>query len=343
MADLLDGSQVREPGDEMEAVPASTTEARPNSVPIEALRLGESPRLVEPDRQHVETLAQMDEPLPPILVHWPSMTVVDGAHRLIAARLRDQQAIEVCYVEGDRESVFVAAVKANSAHGLPLTLADRTAAAARIVRSYPAWSNRVIAGITALAASTVGAIRERESAGEQLGSRVGRDGRVRPLSTAAARELAGTLLTEQPGASLREIATAVGLAPATVRDVRERMKRGQGAAPAKELAKATGGRGTTAAVTGKVVASRRLPGWDGRDVAQPLQIVERLRRDPSLRFNEARRELLRWLGSHATGIAEWHGFAKQVPPHATVAVAAFARACARNWISFAEELERRSA
>ncbi|MGW3572434.1 hypothetical protein ACWDSL_52820 [Streptomyces sp. NPDC000941] len=285
----------------------------------------------------------MDEPLPPILVHWPSMKVVDGAHRLLAAHLRDQQAIEVRYVEGDPESVFVAAVKANSAHGLPLTLADRTAAAARIVCSYPAWSNRVIAGITALAASTVGAIRERESAGEQLGSRVGRDGRVRPLSTAAARQLAGTLLTEQPGASLREIATAVGLAPATVRDVRERMKRGQGPVPAKELAKATGGRGTTAAVTGKVVASRRLPGWDGRDVAQPLQIVERLRRDPSLRFNEARRELLRWLGSHATGIAEWQGFAKQVPPHATVAVAAFARACARNWISFAEELERRSA
>lgn len=47
------------------------------------------------------------------------------------------------------------AVQANVAYGLPLTLADRTAAPARIVRAHAEWSDRMIAGFVGLAPKTV--------------------------------------------------------------------------------------------------------------------------------------------------------------------------------------------
>jgi hypothetical protein len=48
----------------------------------------------------------------------------------------------------------------NIAHGLPLTRADRTAAAARVVHSYPQWSDRMISTVVGLSAGTVAKVSQ---------------------------------------------------------------------------------------------------------------------------------------------------------------------------------------
>lgn len=55
-------------------------------VRISALLPGDSPRTEGIDGEHVARLAAVDERLPPILVRRSDLAVVDGRHRLRAAR-----------------------------------------------------------------------------------------------------------------------------------------------------------------------------------------------------------------------------------------------------------------
>ena len=70
------------------------------------------------------------------------MRVIDGTHRLRAALLRGVDVIDVLYFDGPDADAFVLAVELNHTHGLPLSRADRTAAAERIIGSHPDWSDR---------------------------------------------------------------------------------------------------------------------------------------------------------------------------------------------------------
>src|SRR5258707_731891 len=114
------------------------------AVAAASLRPADTPRLGGENLDHVKALAEVGDCWPPILVHRQTMRVIDGMHRLRAARLRGQTTIEVQFFDGDDDEAFVAAVKANVAHGLPLTLTDRKAAATRIIGSQPQRSNRRI-------------------------------------------------------------------------------------------------------------------------------------------------------------------------------------------------------
>ncbi|MFD0855543.1 ParB/Srx family N-terminal domain-containing protein, partial [Actinomadura adrarensis] len=102
-------------------------------ISISALLPGDSPRLGGLDEEHVQRLAETETTLPPILVHRGTMRVIDGMHRLRAAAQAGHKEIQVEFFEGSEEEGFIRAVKANIVHGLPLTLADRRAAAARIL------------------------------------------------------------------------------------------------------------------------------------------------------------------------------------------------------------------
>jgi ParB-like chromosome segregation protein Spo0J len=200
-------------------------------VPIAALIAADSPRRSGESLEHIRRLAESEEGLPPILVHRSTMRIVDGMHRFRAAQLRGQQEIEVRFFDGDEASAFVLAVQANIMHGLPLSLADRKAAAARVMTLYPHWSDRMVALATGLAAKTVAALRKRpDEDTQQLDVRVGRDGRARPINGAQRRQIAASLMAQNPEASLREIARQAGISPETVRDVRARQSRGQPAA-----------------------------------------------------------------------------------------------------------------
>lgn len=314
-------------------------------LPVESLELADSPRLVGEDAAHISRLAQIDGPLPPIIVHRPTMRVVDGMHRVGAARLRGDRTIAVRFFDGSEAEAFVIAVNANVTHGLPLSRDDREAAAGRIIGSHPHWSDRSIAAVTGLAATRVGAIRQRvcDQAGQPL-ARLGRDGRVRPLNAEVGRRLASQVIADRPDASLREIALAAGISPATARDVRIRMHRGDDPVPSRRPAAATAARRSNPMRT---PVERDRAERDGaerdRDERDQAVVLRDLRSDPSLRFAESGRDLLRWLSVHVVGADSWRAFVATTPPHCAYVVAALARGCAREWLDFATQLERRLA
>lgn len=291
----------------------------------------DAPRLNGENAEHVEMLASSDAAMPPILVHRRSLRVVDGSHRLMAAKLRGERTIRVVYFDGSDEEAFVAAVKANTTHGLPLSIADRKAAATRILRGYPDWSDRVIAKVAGLTAKTVAAIRPTEEA-QQLDGRLGADGRVRPINASTGRLRAAEVIRSRPGASLREIARAAGVSPTTARDVRDRLQRGATPTiPDKLRRRPPAARGTL----------RGAAGGTSEPVTDPMEVLRRLRRDPSLRQTEAGRTLLRRLDMLAWGLADYLNGAAMIPPHCLYALIELAHTFATGWRAQAEELQRR--
>lgn len=300
-------------------------------VPVTLLRLGVVPRTGGVDDAHVLALASASTRLPPIIVHRPTMRVIDGVHRLRAAELAGRTAIAVRFFDGDLDDAFVLAVEANRAHGLPLSLADRKAAAARIIRTHPLRSDRWIARVSGLAATTVGALRRCSSVGdERSNTRIGRDGRHRPIDSSVGRRQAADLMRADPSRSLRAVARAVGIAPSTVLDVRNRISAGLDPVPVRK---------DGAAHTSRTRAEppRRRTSTRTAQAPGPDAILHMLRRDPSLRFSEAGRALLRWLDKHTVaGVASPP--ATGIPAHCLGVVAALARHNARFWADFAERV-----
>lgn len=310
-----------------------------HTVPIGSLLDGNSPRSSGPNRQHVRALSQAEDPLPPILVHRPTMRVIDGAHRMAAARLRGDEEIRARLFDGPEEAAFVIAVHANTTHGLPLSLADRTVAAVRILALHPEWSDRAIARTAGLSASTVGSLRQRATVGsEQSNTRLGRDGRRRPVNAALARRRAARFIRDHPDSSLRGIADAAGTSTATARDVRQRLSAGIDPVPprlqrAEQKAKVSA---TTA---------RDRPGRTRPDRAAdrpPEVIVPLLRRDPALRSTETGRALLRSFTSHIRYAGASSAHVDRLPPHSLLLALEAARGLAQLWNRFADELEERA-
>ncbi|MEU1290137.1 helix-turn-helix domain-containing protein [Kitasatospora sp. NPDC005856] len=320
------------------AVPVDFRQRAVVAVSIGSLLPGESPRLSGADGDHVARLAELDAPLPPILVDRRSMRVIDGMHRLMAALLKGQETIDVEFFDGSTDDAFLWAVEANVTHGLPLSHADRRAAAARIVVSHPHMSDRAIARAAGLGAKAVAAIRRCSSeAVPELGARVGRDGKVRPLSSVAGRQRAAELIAERPQASLREVARLAGISPATVSDVRRRLESGEDPVGARSAAGGAPRESATVAGVPRQRTERRMR-LVQRD---PATVLEKLLRDPSLRHKEEGRLLLRLLRQNAIGTDEWTELTAVVPPHCGVLVANLARQYAETWREFAQELDER--
>jgi transposase-like protein len=228
----------------------------------------------------------------------------------------------VCFFDGSEQEAFVLAVTANTTHGLPLSLGDRTLATERIIASQPTWSDRAIAAAVGLGARTVGNIRTRmqdEATVERVTARTGRDGRVRPIDNSVGRLRASALIKQRPEASLREIAREIGVSPSTVRDVRQRLERGEDPLP-------------------QLRRRREKPA--GRGAVSLM--LQGLQSDPSLRFTESGRTVLRWIHSRAIRAEEWAQVEDMVPAHCAYILANVARSCADEWQQIAEELEQRS-
>ncbi|MEU2787951.1 ParB/RepB/Spo0J family partition protein [Streptomyces sp. NPDC007100] len=310
-------------------------------VEIGSLSVAGSPRISGEDEEHVEMLAVAQAPLPPIIAHRGTMRVIDGVHRLRAAERRGDDKIAVRFFEGGEADAFVLAVESNISHGLPLSMADRKSAAERIIRSHPLWSDRMIASVTGIAPGTVAEIRRRVSGAAAGRGRIGQDGRFRPLNGAEGRRLAGDLIAENPGLSLRQIARASGISPETARDVRNRLRRGEEpllkgrgrTARAHEDREPAGHTGPRDADEG-ATAPARIPAQD-RTV-----VVRRLKVDPALRFSETGRTLLRLLSIHTISAEEWDDIMANIPPHCSGIIAQLARECADIWADFAQRAER---
>jgi ParB-like chromosome segregation protein Spo0J len=287
-------------------------------VPIAELHSGTSPRLAGEDEDHVLALAGVDSDLPPILVHRSTMKVIDGMHRLRAAALRGESMVYVSYFDGSPDEAFVEAVRANVAHGKPLTLVEREAAARRILCSQSQWSDRAIADTCGISARTVSTIRRSLGDTAQSGARVGRDGRVRPVDISAARARAAELFDDDPEAPLRRVAQEAGIALATARDVRLRGRRG----------------------VGPRVSKQRGPRTD-RLAAVPLD-PDGIVNDEALNASESGRAFVRWMMAHAVDVDEWEPHIDQLPVGRVYVLADVARHCANVWQALVVALEERS-
>ncbi|MFD8571748.1 ParB N-terminal domain-containing protein [Streptomyces sp. NPDC059639] len=316
-------------------------------VRIDSLVLSDSPRLDAEDPVHVRVLAEAGDRLPPITVHRPTLRVIDGAHRVRAALLNGQTEITARLLDCDPADAFVLSVRANIAHGLPLSRADRAAAAARIVLTHPQWSDSAVAAATGISDKTASRIRAQSSAADatQPSTRIGRDGRVRPVDSAQRRRHAAAIFLERPDAGLREVARATGLSPATVRNVRQRIDRGEDPVPGRyRTAQDDERTGTSSVAAGSARQRPPTPAPDHlvRGTVDRQKLLAKLSGDPSLRHTEAGRRALRWLHQYSVDGASIETLGSGLPCHWAPEVADLARSCAATWNKLAAQLQQRT-
>jgi hypothetical protein len=274
------------------------------------------------DPRHVAVLAEVPDRWPPILVARRSMMVLDGVHRVAAARRLGMPTITAHLFDGDEDQAFVEAVRSNIAHGLPLSLAERSWAARRLLSSQPDRSDRATAAICGLDHKTVARLRDqvRSPSGEIPRSdvRIGRDHRARPIDAAGLRIRIAAALADAPEESLRQIAHRVGASPETVRDVRARLARGDDPVPSGA----------------RHVADPPLP-------PPPPVVWPAWAADTACRSVPDAAEFGAWFDQGAASL-DWRRFVEVVPLSRVYEIADQARAYADAWRHFAEALERRT-
>ena len=99
------------------------------------------------DPRHVAALAEVAAHWPPIVVNRADSSVVDGHHRIAAARQLGLRELCVTWFDGSAEDAYLEFVRCNVGHGLPLTLAERRHAARQMLRSHAERSDRAIASV----------------------------------------------------------------------------------------------------------------------------------------------------------------------------------------------------
>jgi hypothetical protein len=317
---------------------------------ISSLLLDDSPRHAGEDQEHIRVLSELED-LPPVLVHGPTRRVIDGRHRIRAAELRGHSTIPAKIFQGTLEDAFVLAVRMNVAHGMPLTHAERATAAGRIIATHPRWSNRMIASVTGVSAGTVAKVRNCSNAHDVTSNtRIGKDGRVRPVDHASGRDRVRALLQENPTASIRAIATMAGVSPSTVHDVQRRALPPAAAHPVQHEQSVAPPPPSplnvhpTHGSTQRYLSTHRPervkpPGpLTGREVGT---ILTTLRSDPVLRLSETGRHLLRFLDQCHKALSDYYRTAEMVPTHCAAPVAELTRNYAWELSKIAAELDRR--
>jgi ParB-like chromosome segregation protein Spo0J len=254
------------------------------------------------------------------LVQRSTLVVIDGAHRLAAARALGLETVVAMYFEGSDEEARIEAIRCNRGHGLPLSLADRKQAAAGLIARHRDWSDGRIAEICSLSPKTVAALRRsarpsRPDAPAPLdgGSRLGRDGKRHPVGAVAPRDRVLHALAEDPDASLRTIAARVGVSPETVRTVR----RAQG---------------------GGAPAAERLPTIDPELLGRRDE-PRTWSRDRALASTEEGARFAAWFDRFAVDQAALWEHPGVVPASRTYEVVDEARRRARFWGDFADRVE----
>lgn len=291
------------------------------------LSAGFSPRLGGTDPAHSRQLADVVDELPPIVVQRSSMRVVDGMHRLEAARSRGERYVPVVFFDGSDEEAFVAAVQLNVRHGMPLSAEDRATAAGRILASHPEWSDRRIASLCGVAPKTVAAQRRRSMDDRQrLNIRIGRDGRRHPVSAEDGRRLATEIMRAEPGVSLREVARRAGISVGTAMDVRRRIAAQDDAADPATPPRSAAAEPPPAPPESELAIRSRL---------------EHLIQDPSLRYTERGRALLRLASATLAFIGRSDAVAESIPGHCRESLRTVAQACASGWREFGDLLGER--
>lgn len=330
---------------------------------IASLTVGMRVRVQGMDENHAAALTDVRTSLPPVVVHASTMTVIDGAHRLHAARAQGQTRIEAVLVEGDVADAFVLAVGLNARHGLPLSRADRRMAVARLLQYHPEWSDRRIAMVVGVSPKTVGAVRKDPTEElPQSTTRIGLDGRTRRVDTADdyGRRGAGSRPAEPSMAQARSSRpdTPIGstsLAPEAgalaaihalsrqLQELREQLETSLAAGPAGHTPTPPCAAGSECASTPSAslgtdrgVADPQPP--SPAHTADLARVIESLLKDPSVRGSEAGRTLLRLLLAHPMVRVGFEEIALAVPAHRRHSLAEVARKCGREWLLLASSI-----
>jgi hypothetical protein len=165
----------------------------------------------------------------------------------------------------------------------------------------------------------------------QSNTRLGRDGRRRPAGhSAEGRVLAAQLLREGPDLPLRQVAAAAGISPSTALDVRDRVRDGRDPVPTKLR---DGHHRRRKKPASETPAPQPGVNWE-------LELT-RLRVDPSLRYTDSGRLLLRLLDARLLSTDERALLATGIPSHCTTSVANLARVLGAAWQQLALDLEQR--
>jgi ParB-like chromosome segregation protein Spo0J len=310
---VSDTSPVQLP-DELEVVEISTS----------SLHMGRSPRERGIDHAHVALLAEVPESWPPIVVSRHDRAVIDGQHRVAAAKQLGIKRLRAVYFDGSPDDAYVEFVRCNVGHGLALTLDERRAAVRRILTTHPELSDRSVASVCGLSPKTVARLRRgtdgtSKSPAARANKRVGRDGRQRPVDSSAARARIAEELERRPDASLRAIASTVGVSPETVRSMREKLRTGR-----ERPADAAGPVEPEAAVL--AVLSRKRG-------AAPLGF------DRAFTDRDEGRRFVDWFDATCVDDADLWQHAGAVPRSRVYEIADEARRRAAVWARFAEQLE----
>ena len=272
---------------------------------------------------HVEALAALEGEWPPILVT-RDHAVIDGAHRLCAARSIGLRYVDCIFFDGSNEGAYEEFVRRNSSNGLPLTLAERKRACLAFLEWHPEWSDRRVGRFCGLSPRTVAAYRQNTSSSDerlsaqtaQCDIRVGRDGISRPIDSQLVARRVAEAIDSNPNGSLRSIARAANVAPETVRRAKLRMAREE-AHPHSEAS-------TTQ-------ASGALPTTNGK---------REWVKDSALISSSGTADLASWLDA-TSGCNSWMEYVSVVPLSRVYELADEARKRAVAWRSFADALERR--
>ncbi len=299
---------------------------------VPELRVGEGIRSGGLDERHVELLMECVDAWPPIVVWGEDLVVVDGCHRVEAARRLGRQRVAAFRFLGSPEEAFIEAIRRNVSHGLPLSVADRRRAARRVLVRNPDWSDRRIASLCGLSDKTVGRIRRVGSVGTSVDRRVGRDGKIRPIQPGEVRDRIRRALEENPAGSLRAIAAVAGASPETVRSVRARLQMNDSGPP--EADRPAAFRKSSQATTMSVLSVFTQP----EDRSAEKRSEREWLADQALSdcgdFTE-------WFSS--TNINEdWHNFLWTIPLGRVYEIVDEARRRAAVWTSFASLLEART-
>jgi len=282
---------------------------QPVELAISELNIDFSPRRAGLHSDHVEALAELEGRWPPIVVARQSSRVIDGLHRVAAARRLGHTTILAKLIEATQDEAYVASIRCNVEHGLPLTLPERKDAANQILQIHPSWSDRRIAAICGLSPGTLGTIRARQLVQQHRTNgngvpperRIGRDGRSRPVNTVAARQRVAEAIVDTPDLSLRKISANVGSSPETVRAVRAQL-----------------------------ASSTEEPGG-----------ADWWRSDAALVSSNGGRHLVAWLARANIDRDGWSRHFDSIPMSRAYNLAAEARRRAAAWNEFADELEFR--
>jgi SRSO17 transposase len=203
--------------DRAEPVPGGPTAGpRICTIPIGLLkRTGKTAPPAGENRDYVVALARSAVKLPPLFVHRRTMRIIEGAHRLQAAELRGDDAVEVIFF--DDEPGFVAP---GGGPGGPPSFDDRAATATRLLSSHPDWPDRAVATVSGLAPRTVRALRKSPASG---------DGVLIPFRPHPPVPAAQPpeVPAPRPSIPVHQVAKEFELEPHTVVEVLSRLRRGR--------------------------------------------------------------------------------------------------------------------